>query len=281
MEALYPVSAIMDGVGLNLTVMSYDGDLNFGVVADRELIADPWPLAEALQRAQAELLALVPEPPSRPPPDRDRTTDERTNMFEFDITQTNIAVERLLEGTENPRHRFLLQAYNRHRYLEMAGRYKEIFAPEMTVEHPVYRFNLLGQIFTLNGREEVEAIYREWTETDQCIFYVEDEQLAVGDNMIVSRATLYQQTPGAVLAAAGVEADQDAMYLAKTREAMIWPYDDACRLIGEDVWEYDPSAREFIKLDPATCSPRAQAGELLDPLIKPLPSFDEAVGAAT
>ena len=49
MEALYPVSAIMDGVGLNLTVMSYDGDLNFGIVADRELVDDPWPLAEALQ----------------------------------------------------------------------------------------------------------------------------------------------------------------------------------------------------------------------------------------
>ena len=62
MEALYPVSAIMDGVGLNLTVMSYDGDLNFGIVADRELVTDPWPLADALKRAQAELLALLPSP---------------------------------------------------------------------------------------------------------------------------------------------------------------------------------------------------------------------------
>lgn len=61
LESLYPVSAIMDGVGLNLTVMSYDGSLNFGVVADRELVADPWPLAAALQRAQAELLELVPD----------------------------------------------------------------------------------------------------------------------------------------------------------------------------------------------------------------------------
>jgi WS/DGAT/MGAT family acyltransferase len=62
MEALYPVSAIMDGVGLNLTVMSYDGAVNFGVVVDRELVDDPWPLAGALKRAQEELLALVPDP---------------------------------------------------------------------------------------------------------------------------------------------------------------------------------------------------------------------------
>jgi WS/DGAT/MGAT family acyltransferase len=62
MESLYPVSAILDGIALNLTVMSYDGELNFGIVADRELVDDPRPLADALQRAQAELLALVPEP---------------------------------------------------------------------------------------------------------------------------------------------------------------------------------------------------------------------------
>ena len=58
-------------------------------------------------------------------------------MGRFDITETNVAVERLIDATENPRHRYLLEAYNRHRYLEMAGRYKEIFAPDMTVEHPV------------------------------------------------------------------------------------------------------------------------------------------------
>ena len=66
-------------------------------------------------------------------------------MTRFDITQTNIAVRRLIETTENPRHRYLLQAYDRHRNLEMAGRYKEIFAPEMTVDEPVYHFNMLGK----------------------------------------------------------------------------------------------------------------------------------------
>jgi hypothetical protein len=200
-------------------------------------------------------------------------------MFEFDITKTNIAVERLLEVTDNPRHQFLLQSYNRHRYLEMAGRYKEIFAPEMTVDHPVYHFNLFDATFTLDGREQVEAIYQQWTETDQCVFYVEDEQIAVGDNMIVSRGILYQQTPGTVLAAFGIEADQSAMYLAKANNVMIWPYDDRCRLIGEDVWEYEKAGREFIKLDPQDVLTSDQAGELLAPLIKPLPSFDKAMAA--
>jgi len=198
-------------------------------------------------------------------------------MQDFDIRNTNIAVERLLEVTDNPRHRYMLEAYNRHRYLEMAGRYEEIFAPEMTVEHPVYRFDFYGQELLLDGREQVEAVYREWTETDQCVFYLESEELAIGDTMIVSRSLLYQQTLGAALVEMGFDADADAMYLAGTRIVMAWPYDQRCRMIGEDVWEYDTSERRFIKLAPADVLSAERAGELLDPLIKPLPSFDDSL----
>jgi hypothetical protein len=35
-EATYPVSVIVDGMGLNITVMSLSGRLNFGIVVDRE-----------------------------------------------------------------------------------------------------------------------------------------------------------------------------------------------------------------------------------------------------
>ena len=117
-------------------------------------------------------------------------------MNRFDITQTNIAVERLIETTENPRHLYLLHAYNRHRYLEMAGHWEEIFDPDMTVEKPVYHFNMLGKSFTLDGAEAVQEVYREWTRVGQSVFYTDDEKLAVSDDMIVSTSTIYQQTPG-------------------------------------------------------------------------------------
>lgn len=63
-EAMYPLSAIMDGCALNITVMSYCGGLDFGVVLDREVADEAWPLADALARAQGQLLALV-APPAR------------------------------------------------------------------------------------------------------------------------------------------------------------------------------------------------------------------------
>jgi len=195
-------------------------------------------------------------------------------MNRFDITQTNIAVERLIETTENERHLYLLHAYNRHRYLEMAGRWEEIFAPDMTVENPVYHFNMLGKTLTLDGAEAVQAVYDEWTRTDMCVFYTDDEKIAVSDHAILSTSTMYQQTPGSVLAAEGIPVDPNAMYLTKTAEHMIWPYDDNGLLVGEDVWEYDESVREIIALDPADVLTAEQSGIFLAPLIKPLPAYN-------
>lgn len=196
----------------------------------------------------------------------------------LDITQQNRAVERVLEQTDNPRHRYLLQAYLRHRYLESAGRWAEILEPELTVEHPVYRFTLAEQpSFVLEGREQVSALYQHWADTDQSVFYVQDEIVAVGDHVVMGRGISYQQTLGSELAAAGITADPESMYLTKSAIAMIWPYDGRCRLLGEDVWEFDPSVREYIQLDPADVLTQQQARHLLDPLIKPLPDFDESL----
>lgn len=200
------------------------------------------------------------------------------DVKQLDIREQNRAVERVLGATENSRHRYLLQSYLRHRYLESAGRYEEILEPELTVEHPVYRFTLFGRPpFKLEGREQVETLYRHWTETDQCVFYVEDEIVAVGDHMIVGRGLSYQQTLGSELVAAGVDAEEGAMYLAKSQIAMIWLYDDHCRLLGEDIWEFDDTERAFMKLDSADVLTAAEAGRLLDPLIKPLPPFDDGL----
>ena len=168
--------------------------------------------------------------------------------------------------------------YLRHRYLESAGRWPEIFDPQLTVEHPVYRFTLANRpSFVLDGRDEVAALYRHWTDTNQSVFYVQDEIVAVGDHVVMGRGISYQQTLGSELAAEGVDADPDAMYLTKSAIAMIWPYDDRARLLGEDVWEFDPTVRAYIKLDPENVLTQAQASRLLDPLITPLPDFDDTM----
>jgi hypothetical protein len=64
LEAIYPVSVIMDGLGLNITVMSYNGSVDIGIVADRDVMPDVGLMTRWLAD---ELEALeVPGFPERP-----------------------------------------------------------------------------------------------------------------------------------------------------------------------------------------------------------------------
>jgi WS/DGAT/MGAT family acyltransferase len=57
--AQYPVSLIMDGVGLNLTVFSYRDALDLGVVCDRDMAPDAWPLIDHIEAELDGLRDLV------------------------------------------------------------------------------------------------------------------------------------------------------------------------------------------------------------------------------
>ncbi|MCW3039234.1 MAG: wax ester/triacylglycerol synthase family O-acyltransferase [Solirubrobacterales bacterium] len=62
MEEVAPLSLVFDGVALNITVVSYAGRLEIGVVGDRELVPDAWDLVADIQAEFAALLDLLPEP---------------------------------------------------------------------------------------------------------------------------------------------------------------------------------------------------------------------------
>jgi hypothetical protein len=59
LKHFYPVSTIMDGIGLNMTVQSYNGNLDFGFVGDRELVPDVWSLVDLLHSSMDELFTLA------------------------------------------------------------------------------------------------------------------------------------------------------------------------------------------------------------------------------
>ncbi len=56
LKGYYPVSTIVDGQGLNITVQSYVDRLDFGLVACRELMPDLWTLMDLIM---AEIAALA------------------------------------------------------------------------------------------------------------------------------------------------------------------------------------------------------------------------------
>ncbi|MCG5214234.1 WS/DGAT/MGAT family O-acyltransferase [Streptosporangium sp. KLBMP 9127] len=61
-EAYHPISVLTDvSGGLSITCFSYDGSLDFGVIADPGRVDDVWRLFGHLREALDELSALVPE----------------------------------------------------------------------------------------------------------------------------------------------------------------------------------------------------------------------------
>jgi diacylglycerol O-acyltransferase len=58
-EAVYPMGPLLYGTGVNITVFSYTGSIDFGFMVCRELVPDHWVLAEGIAVAADELLAAA------------------------------------------------------------------------------------------------------------------------------------------------------------------------------------------------------------------------------
>jgi hypothetical protein len=220
-------------------------------------------------------------------------------MPKYDITKSLDPLQTLLANTTNPRHRYILLAYTRHLYLEMSGRYDEVLADDMIVDTPVYNLNALGFNTSVSGKDNVRNLYKFWADTNQCVFYGENLQVAVADNFLALTVTAHQQVWGGSIVSSkvlgilpkglstdillemlklkGAKAEPDCMYLYTNFEETIWPYDDRGRLMREDVFEPNPKAAQITKLAPEDVLTTVQAAAILAPLIKPLPDFDAFV----
>ncbi|MDX6665580.1 MAG: diacylglycerol O-acyltransferase / wax synthase [Solirubrobacteraceae bacterium] len=71
LEHNYPVSVITDGVGLNITCLSYLDRVDFGIVVDRDMVDDAWSIMAAIERE----LELVDEVVCGPRPVADPVAD--------------------------------------------------------------------------------------------------------------------------------------------------------------------------------------------------------------
>src|SRR5690349_17610060 len=102
-------------------------------------------------------------------------------MPRFDISKNVQAHDKLLETLTNPLHRQIIENYRRHALLEVMGIWEDIFAPDMTVETPIYKFNY-GEINGDIVGTDVHDFYRGMADAGANAIVVTDESLAVCDN---------------------------------------------------------------------------------------------------
>ncbi|MBI2704893.1 MAG: wax ester/triacylglycerol synthase family O-acyltransferase [Actinobacteria bacterium] len=84
---VFPCSVILEGMGLNFTVLSYNDRLDFGLHVDPDLVPDPWTIVDGIPSALAELMAasslgaLTPvDDPFGPPVDASRNPHQAPAM---------------------------------------------------------------------------------------------------------------------------------------------------------------------------------------------------------
>ncbi|MEU6265180.1 hypothetical protein [Saccharopolyspora shandongensis] len=186
------------------------------------------------------------------------------NMFE--------GLENQIANTDNPHHRAILKNYRLHGLLEVSGRYKELLAPDMTVEHPHYRLHEGGRSVILDGMAEVAAFYQSLVEANALVMWVVDQDIAVNDHGFSGEVEFNAFVPAPMLednAFGNVRAGEDLseIYLLRRTLAFVWPYDEHARLIGEHVYE-DTASREITKPDPADIITAERAAQLLAPEIE-------------
>jgi hypothetical protein len=189
----------------------------------------------------------------------------------LDVLTVPRQIDDLLTRVHDERHRAILRNYRRHVLLELAGRWPEILSPRMTVAHPVYRSVMGAQTTVYDGAEEVAGFYQGMVAAGMTVSAPIEERVAVADWGLAVDSLSLSILPGHVLAAQGFPvADPHGVYRFTLRLAMIWPYDEQVRLIGENVY-VDLSPVRIVPADPADIVTPERAAELVTPLLDETP----------
>ena len=181
------------------------------------------------------------------------------NRFEQAVHDCMNPTAELLERTTNPLHRAMLLNFWRHVHLEGSGQYERIVAPDMMVDHPVYRVTWGANPALIEGKEGVLSFYRS---VGEAVLWNSDDLLAVADWGICDELTFHQIARGADLQAIGYEVDDhDAIYHTSSRQAFVWPYDDQARLRGENLYE-DKTSLVIEEVSPDEAITPARVSEI-------------------
>ena len=181
------------------------------------------------------------------------------NRFEQAVRDCMMPAEKLVDQTSNPLHRAMLLNFIRHVHLEGSGQFGKIIAPDMMVDHPVYRVTWGASPAVIEGKDGVLAFYNSVGES---VLWNSDDWLAVGDWGIADELTFHQLALGSVLAPLGYDVDDpDGLYHVSSRQAFIWPYDESGRLAGENLYE-DKTSLRIERVDPAEGTTPARVREI-------------------
>jgi hypothetical protein len=182
-------------------------------------------------------------------------------MLTFDSSITWRGLEKRLEQTTNPRQRRMLQTVIDHAKAEAAGSVDGLMATLCT--DPRYHFWSGGQDWGPKGQASVRAFYENFVAGGEGFFESRKSRIVVDDDAVVTETELRQLVPGAVAAKRGYAIpDPDGHYLVFARTVILWPFNEAGELVGED--SYGSSDTSVFEQVPDEELPSAYVAMLRD-----------------
>jgi hypothetical protein len=183
------------------------------------------------------------------------------------------------EGRENPssHRRKICQNYLEHAALEYVGRWDEVLQPARTVENPIYRIRIgTPEAEVHDGMAAVRDYYSRVTPSDG-VFVMpnSDSHFAVSDWGFSTFLTVNLFQTGVELQEQGIDpADPDGHYILQTNLGYWWSFDSDARLIGENVYELEPT--KVVKISASELI----AGDDMKKLVKPYLPHSRQVGSS-
>ena len=181
------------------------------------------------------------------------------NRFEKAVYECMQPTAELLDRTTSPLQRAILLNLWRHVHLEGAGEFDRIVAPDMMVDHPVYRVTWGANPTVIEGKEGVLAFYNRSAKRC-CGTPTTGSRSVTGASATRSLSTNW---PAARTSRPSATRSRrpDALYHVSSRQAFIWPYDEHARLAGEHLYE-DKTSLQIEEVDPSEAITPARVREI-------------------
>jgi hypothetical protein len=154
-------------------------------------------------------------------------------MVEFDQSVTWRELEERLARTTNPRHRMMLETVIAHAKAEAAGDVDGLMAT--LGDDPQYHFWSNGNDWGPKGHDGVRAFYEDFVASGAGFFESRKPRIVVDDDNVVTESVMRGIVPGAIAQQRGHDVpDVNGHYIVTARTCILWPFDEAGTLIGED-----------------------------------------------
>lgn len=153
--------------------------------------------------------------------------------MDFDQSASWQQLEERLGRTTNPRHRVMLQTVIDHAKAEARGDADALMAT--LSDDPQYHFWNAGRDWGPKGLSGVRAFYENFVASGAGFFESHKPRIVVDDDNVVTESVMRGIVPGVIARARGCDIDDvNGHYLVSARTVIFWPFDEECRLIGED-----------------------------------------------